>query len=50
MARAMEEAWEERHRWREMGQRARERNRMLVPEDPGAVLAAKLINLAGVAA
>jgi glycosyltransferase involved in cell wall biosynthesis len=46
LARAMEEAWEKRHRWREMGQRAREKIRTLVPEDPGAVFAAKLINLA----
>ena len=46
LARVMEEAWHERHRWREMGERARERISMQIPEDPGAVLAAMLINLA----
>jgi glycosyltransferase involved in cell wall biosynthesis len=46
LSRAMEEAWEERHRWREMGQRARERIRKQLSENPGAVLATKLTNLA----
>jgi glycosyltransferase involved in cell wall biosynthesis len=50
LAQAMEEAWEERHRWREMGERARERIRNQLPENPGAVLATKLTNLAVIAA
>jgi glycosyltransferase involved in cell wall biosynthesis len=49
-AQVMEEAWEERHRWREMGQRARERIRSELPENPGAVLATKLAKLAVIAA
>ncbi|AUB83466.1 glycosyltransferase family 4 protein [Candidatus Thiodictyon syntrophicum] len=46
LARAMEEAWNVRERWREMGQRASETIRKQVPEDPGGVLADKLLELA----
>jgi len=48
LARAMEEAWVSRERWREMGQKARDRIRQQLPENPGAVLAGKLNALKGV--
>lgn len=46
LARAMEDAWHARDRWREMGTRASETIRGAVPQDPGAALAEKLLELA----
>ena len=45
LGRVMEEAWSRREQWHEMGQRARAAIRRKVPEDPGSVLAAKLVQL-----
>ena len=46
LARAMEEAWSARDRWREMGERASETIRKQIPEDPAAVLGEKILQLA----
>ncbi len=45
LSRTMEEAWGAKARWREMGQLARERIQQQLPENPGAVLAGKLVAL-----
>jgi glycosyltransferase involved in cell wall biosynthesis len=44
---AMERAWENRCRWEAMGQAAAKAARQFLPNDPGAVLAHKLLELAG---
>jgi glycosyltransferase involved in cell wall biosynthesis len=43
---AMERAWARRDEWRAIGEAAAKRIRTLVPEDPAANLAAKLLDLA----
>jgi glycosyltransferase involved in cell wall biosynthesis len=45
-AAAMERAWENRSHWREMGLRAAEKVRDLVPENPAETFAARLMQLA----
>jgi glycosyltransferase involved in cell wall biosynthesis len=45
-AEAMERAWAQRGQWREMGLRAAEKVRALVPEKPAETFAARLIQLA----
>jgi glycosyltransferase involved in cell wall biosynthesis len=45
-AEAMERAWENRSHWREMGLRAAEKVRALVPEKPAETFAARLAQLA----
>jgi glycosyltransferase involved in cell wall biosynthesis len=44
---AMSRAWEERHRWREIGAAAAARIRTLVPREPERCFAKRLIELAG---
>ncbi len=44
---AMERAWQRRHEWESIGQLAAERIRGHVPDDPGDVIAGKLMRLAG---
>lgn len=41
---ALERAWERRHDWEEMGLRAARRIRELIPEDPAAIFAGKLLS------
>ncbi len=43
---ALERAWEHRHEWEEMGQKAARRIRELVPKDPSKTFADSLLNLA----
>jgi glycosyltransferase involved in cell wall biosynthesis len=43
---AMERAWNERHRWREIGAAAAARIRMLVPSEPERCFAKRLVELA----
>lgn len=45
-AEAMERAWEKRSEWREMGLRAADKVRALVPEKPAKTFATRLIQLA----
>ncbi|MFN7141853.1 MAG: glycosyltransferase, partial [Limisphaerales bacterium] len=45
---AMERAWEQRHRWRQIGEMAGCWIRELVPSDPGAVFAQTLLRLVDV--
>jgi len=45
-AEAMERAWKNRSQWREMGLRAAEKVRALVPEKPAETFAARLVQLA----
>jgi glycosyltransferase involved in cell wall biosynthesis len=47
---AMERAWERRAEWRAIGERAGERIRELVPADPSATLAEKIMRIADSAA
>jgi hypothetical protein len=42
----MERAWENRSRWREMGLRAADKVRAMVPEKPAETFAARLRQLA----
>jgi glycosyltransferase involved in cell wall biosynthesis len=44
---AMERAWDQRTNWQAMGEVAGERIRQLVPQDPAADFAARLLTLAG---
>jgi glycosyltransferase involved in cell wall biosynthesis len=44
---AMERAWNERHRWREIGEAAAVRIRTLVPRDPARDFGKRLVELAG---
>jgi len=46
MARALEEAWEARNSWKEMGLKAQTSIRQQLPRDPSSILAKKLIELA----
>lgn len=48
--RAMEEAWHARDQWQRMGEKAYSEIRKRVPEYPAAVLAAKMVELAGTGA
>jgi glycosyltransferase involved in cell wall biosynthesis len=47
---AMERAWNERHRWREIGAAAAARIRTLIPREPERCFAKQLVELAGTAA
>jgi glycosyltransferase involved in cell wall biosynthesis len=44
---AMERAWNERHRWREIGAAAAARIRTLIPREPERCFAKRLVELAG---
>ena len=44
---AMERAWNERHRWREIGAAAAARIRTLIPREPERCFARRLVELAG---
>lgn len=43
---ALEQAWQERHRWEKMGKAAREHIRTLIPENPAKVFGERLLELA----
>jgi len=43
---AMERAWSERHRWREVGAAAAARIRTLIPREPESCFATRLVELA----
>ena len=44
---AMERAWQNRGRWREMGVRAKGKVAQIIPENPGRVFSQKLLGLIG---
>jgi hypothetical protein len=44
---AMERAWQNRARWREMGVQAKGKVTQIMPENPGRIFSQKLLDLIG---